>query len=124
MTITSAYAFDITGTWKLSTTVKSRPFNFCGLVSYGTVIQYNKNNTIKAISKYGTNTTGTKRKYRLSNHNLNIFLENKQIGVLPNFLLHHSSSNKTFRLHQISKSCFLATDQSNMNNIFRMCKIH
>ncbi|WP_457746875.1 hypothetical protein [Sulfurimonas sp.] len=122
--ITSTYALDITGTWKLSSNVKNRPFKCCALVAYGTTIRFNTDKTINIINKYGTNVTGTKRKYTLKEHNLNIFLDNKQIGMLPNFFLNHSSSNKTFKLHQLNKNCYLALDKRNKNNTFQMCKQH
>jgi len=122
--ITSIYAIDITGIWKLSTTVKNRPFTCCALATYGTTVRFNADQTLNIIKKHGPNVTGTKRRYTLKSSDLNIYLDNPQIGILSNFFLHHSSSNQTFKLHQLNKNCYLAVDQRNKNNTFQMCKKH
>jgi len=124
MITTSLYSLDIIGTWQLSSTVKNRPFKCCALVAYGTTIRFNIDKTINIINKHGTNITGTKRKYTLKGYDLNIFLDNKQIGILPNFFLNHSSSNQTFKLHQLNNNCYIAVDERNKNNTFQMCKLH
>ena len=122
MILTSVHAFDISGIWKLSSAVKHRPFTFCALVTYGLTIKFNTDETISIIKKQKTNITETKRKYKLKAYDLNVFLDNEQMGMLPNFFLHHSSTNQTFKLHHLSENCYLAVDQNNKNNRFKMCK--
>jgi len=114
----SLSAFDITGTWKLNS---KHPHNFAGIISYGGTFFLSSDGTVIAIQNNKT-VTGTTRKYQLHNSELNIYLENKQEGVVRNFFLKHSSANQTFKLQQIDDKCLLAIQQEQKTNTFTMCK--
>jgi len=111
-------AFDITGTWKLRS---KRPHNFAGIISYGGTFVLSPDGTVIVLQNNKT-ITGAMRKYKLHNNEFNVYLENKQAGVLDNFFLKHSSLNQTFKLQQIDDKCLLATQQKQKTNTFTMCR--
>ena len=119
---TSIYAINIEGTWKLSSITKTHPFNCCALIGYGTILKFNKDGTITPITKHQSSITGTHKRYKLNGNHLNVYLENKKIGMIASFFMKYSSSNKTFVLKQIDKNCYKATDIKDSNNLFIMCK--
>ncbi len=119
---TSIYAINIEGTWKLSSITKTHPFNCCALIGYGATLKFNQDGTITQITKYQSSVTGTHKRYTLNGNYLNVYLENKKIGMMANFFMKHSSSNKTFVLKKIDKNCYKAIDIKVPNNLFIMCK--
>ena len=61
--------------------------------------------------------------YSVQNNQINVHLENKNIGLFANFMMSHSSANQTFQLKSLSESCFKAIQIGHGNNSFRMCKL-
>ena len=114
-----AQGINVVGTWKLLN--KKHPFTCCGLVAYGTTLNLSKQGNVDIVKN--NSVTSTTRHYKIHGNKLNFYLENKQAGMLSNFFMKHSSTNKTFLLKKTSDRCFHAEQIGNKNNTFLMCKV-
>lgn len=117
-----AYAEDISiiGTWKL--TNSERPFSCCSLAGYEVTLRFTTKGRVELLKK-GAKVTDTTRHYNLKDDELNVYLESKSVGFFGNLFMKNSSSNKIFKIEQVSAKCFKAIQTKNKANNFVMCKI-
>lgn len=119
---TSVFGLDVVGNWKLFN--KKQPFSFCGLIAYSTILKFSENGTVERInSNNKVIFENTKRIYTIKNDKLNVYLENKDLGVVSNFILKNSSTNQRFELEAMDSGCYMATDIKHKSNTFMMCKV-
>ena len=114
----SLSASEINGTWNLS---GEHPIRFNGIIGYSFKIDFKNDGTFTLLGNRSS-ITKTVHRYKIKNNKLDVYLENKNIGLISTFMLRHSSASQAFILQKQSTKCYLAIDKKISTNKFIMCK--